>query len=71
MGHNDGAYLIDGDNVSLIDGSSGFWLFMPINSIQPSNVILAGTYNGLNFYNYEQGKFINKKTIRILNPHVM
>lgn len=60
MGHNDGAYVVEGDNATLIDGSSGFWLFMPLNSIQPSNVILAGSYNGLNFYNYDQGKFVNK-----------
>ncbi|HSC52063.1 MAG TPA: triple tyrosine motif-containing protein [Phnomibacter sp.] len=60
MGHNDGAYQVQGDQVSLIDGSTGFWFFMPISSIQPSATIVAGTYNGLNFYTYENGRFINK-----------
>lgn len=57
MGHNDGAYLINGDNATQIDGTSGFWLFMPLNPIQPSPIMLAGTYNGINFYHYNNGGF--------------
>lgn len=59
MGHNDGAYLINDKTATVIDGTSGFWTFQPISSISPSPVMLAGTYNGVNFYNYNDSKFIN------------
>lgn len=58
MGHSDGAFIINGDQAISLDGTSGFWLFMPLNSIQPSPVMLAGTYNGINFYHYKDGNFV-------------
>src|SRR5258705_5056076 len=59
MGHNDGFYVIK-DNVSqVVDGSTGFWAFLPLSNVMPSPVVLAGTYNGVNFYNYEKGSFKN------------
>ncbi len=60
LGHNDGAFVIDGDNATPIDGSTGFWLFMPLSTIQPSNIMLAGTYNGINFYHFENERFVYK-----------
>ncbi len=60
MGHNDGAFVVSGNEARRLDGTTGFWVFMPLQSIQPSGIMLAGTYNGINFYNYEQGKFVYK-----------
>jgi len=57
MGHNDGAYIIENNNATRLDGSSGFWVFLPLSPIQPSNFMLAGTYNGINIYDYRNGRF--------------
>jgi ligand-binding sensor domain-containing protein/DNA-binding CsgD family transcriptional regulator len=59
LGHNDGFFVIKNNVPQLVDGSSGFWTFSPMNNVSPSPVILAGTYNGVNFYNYENGVFKN------------
>ncbi|SJZ97900.1 ligand-binding sensor domain-containing protein [Sediminibacterium ginsengisoli] len=59
MGHTDGAYLIKNNTAVSLDKTSGFWTFMPLYDIQPSPVMVTGTYNGINFYHYENGKFVN------------
>ncbi len=59
MGHNDGFFIIKNNVSQVIDGSTGFWTFLPLSNVMPSPVILAGTYNGVNFYNYEKGVFKN------------
>ncbi len=57
MGHNDGLFVIDGNTTRVIDSSSGFWTFAPLSNVPPSAVIIAGTYNGINFYHYANGHF--------------
>lgn len=59
MGHTEGAFMITGQTATPLDITSGFWTFLPVSSIAPSSVMLAGTYNGVNFYNYTGEKFIN------------
>lgn len=59
MGHNDGFFAIENKTARMIDSSSGFWTFLPLSNVTPSPVVLAGTYNGLNFYNFENGRFTN------------
>lgn len=61
LGHSDGAFIVNGSEASLLDGSSGFWFFKPLSPVQPSQYMLAGTYNGLNVYDYQQGKFLDNK----------
>jgi ligand-binding sensor domain-containing protein/DNA-binding CsgD family transcriptional regulator len=61
MGHSDGAFIIDGAQARLLDGSTGFWFFKPLNPVQPSQYMLAGTYNGLNIYDFQQGKFLDNR----------
>jgi DNA-binding CsgD family transcriptional regulator len=59
VGHNDGAFEIR-DNVAYpVDPTSGFWTFQPLGNVLPSSRIFAGCYNGINFYDYKDGKFIN------------
>lgn len=60
MGHHDGAFLIDKDGAKIIDKSSGFWTFLPYQNVLPSNIMAAGTYQGINFYNYQNGTFVSK-----------
>jgi ligand-binding sensor domain-containing protein len=59
MGHSDGSFIIKNNTAQLLDGTSGFWTFLPLSNVIPSSVILAGTYNGVNFYNYEKDRFVN------------
>ncbi len=60
LGHNDGSFLIKENNASVIDNTSGFWGFFPFYNVLPSSLIVAGTYQGINFYTYSDGKVINK-----------
>jgi DNA-binding CsgD family transcriptional regulator len=59
MGHNDGFFVIENKVSRKIDSSSGFWTFLPLSNVTPSPIVMAGTYNGLNFYNFANGKFTN------------
>ena len=59
MGHNDGFFVIENKVSRKIDSSSGFWTFLPLSNVAPSPIVVAGTYNGLNFYNFANGKFTN------------
>ncbi|HEX6180528.1 MAG TPA: two-component regulator propeller domain-containing protein, partial [Chitinophagaceae bacterium] len=59
MGHNGGAYVINNKKASLLDSRTGFWNFQPLRIGNATSLILAGTYTGLNFYNYQNGIFSN------------
>lgn len=61
VAHNEGAYVINGNTASPIDETTGFWLFRPLGAKTPAPVMLAGTYNGINLYNYTNGNFVNEK----------
>lgn len=65
MGHNGGAYVIEGTRAAALDTKTGFWNFQPLRIPGPSSIMLAGTYNGLNFYNYINGIISNPN----LNAH--
>ncbi len=55
MGHNKGAYIIQGKKAVPLDTKTGFWGFQPLYNSQPSAVMVAGTYNGISFSNYNNG----------------
>jgi DNA-binding CsgD family transcriptional regulator len=59
MGHNDGAFLVNPESATPVDNTTGFWGFQPFSPIQPSDIMMAGTYNGINFYSFEHGRFVN------------
>lgn len=59
MGHNRGAYVIDNMAAIPLDTKTGFWNFQPLNNDEPAQLMLAGNYNGINFYNYRDGSFFN------------
>jgi DNA-binding CsgD family transcriptional regulator len=61
MGHNTGAYLINNNTATNIDEKTGFWNFQPLYDKVPTPVMIAGTYNGINFYHYNNGAFSNPK----------
>ncbi len=63
MGHHDGAFEITGNTTKVIDNTSGFWTFLPYSNVMPSSVMIAGTYQGINFYDYKNGSFENKNIV--------
>jgi len=61
VGRNDGAYLVSKDQCIPLDTSTGFWSFLPLAGAQPGGRVIAGTYNGMNAYDFREGRFINPK----------
>jgi len=61
MGHLRGAFTVEDDSATLFDPSTGFWEFQAINSNPSLDRFIAGTYNGINFYNYSDEKIVNPK----------
>lgn len=59
VAHNRGAYQVEHGTIKAIDDKTGFWTFKPLYNSRPSPVMIAGTYNGINFYNYNNGVFTN------------
>lgn len=59
VAHNRGAYQVAQGNIKVIDDKTGFWIFKPLYHANPSSTIIAGTYNGINLYNYNNGVFTN------------
>ena len=56
LGHHDGSYIIRDKKAIPIDHSTGFWNFNPLSSEFPSTLMLAGNYEGVNFYQYNKGQ---------------
>jgi DNA-binding CsgD family transcriptional regulator len=56
MGHHDGSYIIRDNKAVPLDNSTGFWNFNPLSNLFPSPVMLAGNYEGVNFYSYKNGQ---------------
>lgn len=62
LGHHDGGFVVEGSMARPVDNTSGFWNFLPFSNVLPSSLIVTGTYQGLNFYNYAGGKLTNTAT---------
>lgn len=56
MGHQDGSFKIVKDQAQLINNGQGTWAFKPLSGTQN---IIAGTYVGLQLFQYVDGKFNN------------
>ena len=62
MGHHEGAFLVENNQAHLIDKGVGFWNFLPYHNVLPSSVMITGTYEGVNFYHYENDQFSPRVT---------
>jgi ligand-binding sensor domain-containing protein/DNA-binding CsgD family transcriptional regulator len=60
MGHHEGAFAITGNTAVPVDNSTGFWAFLPYSNVLPSSIMIAGTYLGINFYNFGNGVFSSR-----------
>ncbi len=63
LGHHEGAFEINNNNAIPISSTKGFWNFVPLSNTYPSGQVVAGGYNGLNIFNYENGQFKFAKSI--------
>jgi ligand-binding sensor domain-containing protein len=63
LGHHDGAYQINGDEIMPIDTHTAFWTFLPYSNVLPSNLILGGNDIGISLFQYEKNHFIPKGSI--------
>lgn len=61
MGHSQSGFIVNDNKATLLDRRTGFWIFVPLYDSVPSSVIVAGTYNGINFYNYNNGRITISK----------
>jgi len=55
VGHHEGLLTIQKNVATQLDKTSGFWSFLPLSSISPSPIIVAGTYYGVRLYNFNTG----------------
>jgi ligand-binding sensor domain-containing protein/DNA-binding CsgD family transcriptional regulator len=67
LGHHEGAFVINNNNASPIAANKGCWNFVPLSNSTPATQIVAGTYNGLNIFNYANGQFSFAKAIEGFN----
>lgn len=60
LGHNDGAFLVKGDELLPLDRSTGYWNFQSLPGAPQAMV--AGSYKGIEFYRQAKGSFAKDST---------
>ena len=63
LGHHEGAFVIKGNTAQSISSNPGFWNFVPMSGIFPSSQMVAGSYKGLTFFDFNNGQFIQTQQI--------
>ncbi|HTN19008.1 MAG TPA: triple tyrosine motif-containing protein [Pelobium sp.] len=64
VAHEEGAYVVNNNNVEQLFRYPGTWMFEALSSSFPSKEIIAGTYNGLYHISFENDRFIGKGDIK-------
>ena len=57
MGHHEGAFAIQNNVAALINTKKGYWNFIASSNIYPTPQLIAGNYNGLQYFNYTNQQF--------------
>lgn len=57
LGQHEGAFIVNKNTATPIYSNVGFWNFTPLSAVFPANKIVAGYYNGLKFFNYNNQTF--------------
>lgn len=57
LGHHEGAFQINEGNAAQISNEPGFWNFTPVSNVFPTSRCIAGSYNGIRFFNYNNNTF--------------
>ena len=56
MAHHEGAFLVKDNRAIPIDQITGYWKFLPLNDVQPSPTVLAGSYKGVLWLSHPTNK---------------
>ncbi|WP_028295243.1 ligand-binding sensor domain-containing protein [Olivibacter sitiensis] len=56
MGHEDGGFVISGNEATKFFSGSGLWIYRPLSHVYPVKEIIAGTYLGLQQLSFEGNK---------------
>ncbi len=67
LGHHEGAFIVENNIAKQISQQNGFWNFIPLNSVFPSNTIIAGNYNGVEIFSYKNNSFVKDNVIKNFN----
>ncbi|MET0392754.1 MAG: hypothetical protein ABW019_06415, partial [Chitinophagaceae bacterium] len=66
LGHHEGTFIVaDNQSTPLLPGL-GSWIFAPL-AFPENNLVVAGTYNGLELLEYSGGRFTDKGKIEGIN----
>ncbi|RYY83227.1 MAG: transcriptional regulator, partial [Chitinophagaceae bacterium] len=57
MGHHEGAFEVANGAVRMMAGGTGYWAFFPYSNVLPSELVVAGTYNGIRLFGYGGSSF--------------
>ena len=63
MGHHEGAFAIQNNVAALINTKKGYWNFIASSNIYPTPQLIAGNYNGLQYFNYVNQQFTASTTV--------
>ncbi len=67
MGHHEGAFKIKEAAAEPILLKPGYWNFIPASGSYPSLQIIAGNYDGIRFFDYQNGQFVPSASISGFN----
>ncbi|MBO9566722.1 MAG: hypothetical protein J7621_28375 [Niastella sp.] len=62
MGHHEGTFRVESNTATPILMHTGSWLFTPLPGTQ-GNTLVAGTYKGLQLFEYNGGQFVDRGKI--------
>jgi DNA-binding CsgD family transcriptional regulator len=63
LGHHEGAFDVNEGNAVQLSREPGFWNFTPVTNVFPTSRCIAGNYNGIRFFNYNNNQFVEGEKI--------
>lgn len=67
MGHHNGSYTIQNQQAIPLFTGIGNWLYVPVSSVFPSKLVVAGTYAGLSLLEFNNTTYKNNFTLKGIN----
>lgn len=67
MGHHNGCYTIQNRQAVPLFTGIGNWLYVPVSSVFPSKLVVAGTYAGLSLLEFNNTSFKNSYHLNGIN----
>lgn len=58
LGHHDGAFVVDGNQAKPLITDHGYWNFIPLSNVLPTDTVAAGNYRGIQLLRYNGKGFV-------------